>query len=54
MISPIANSTTDLVLEYGALKTATPFSLQASTSICLVPIQKAPTANNLSEASTTL
>ena len=44
MISPIASSTTERVLEYGALKTATPCSVAAVRSIWLVPMQKAPTA----------
>ena len=44
MISAMASSTTERVLEYGALNTATPWSVAASRSIWLVPMQKAPMA----------
>ena len=45
MISPMTSSTTLRVLEYGALKAATPRGAAASRSIWLVPMQKAPTAS---------
>ena len=44
MISAIASSTTERVLENGALKTVTPRSDAASRSIWFVPMQNAPIA----------
>ena len=46
MISPRASSTTERVLEYGALNTATPADAAAERSIWFVPMQKAPTATS--------
>src|SRR5579875_3590500 len=45
MISAITSSTTERVLENGALKTVIPLRVAAGRSIWLVPIQKAPTAS---------
>ena len=53
MISPITSSTTLRVLEYGALKTATPRSAAAARSTWLVPMQKQPIASRSSAASRT-
>ena len=53
MISPITSSTTLRVLEYGALKTATPRSAAAARSTWLVPMQKQPTASRSVAASST-
>jgi hypothetical protein len=53
MISAIASSTTERVLENGALKTATPCVVAAARSIWSVPMQKAPIATRLSAASST-
>ncbi len=47
MISPSTSSTTDRVLEYGALNAATPASAAAARSIWLVPMQNAPIASRL-------
>ncbi len=44
MISAMASSTTERVLENGALNTATPRSAAAARSIWFVPMQKAPIA----------
>ena len=53
MISAIASSTTERVLEKGALNTVTPRSDAVSRSIWLVPMQNAPIATRLSAASST-
>ena len=53
MISPITSSTTLRVLEYGALKTATPRSAAAARSTWLVPMQKQPIASRSGAASST-
>ena len=53
MISAIASSTTLRVLEYGALKTATPRLVVAARSIWLVPMQNAPIASRSGAASRT-
>ena len=53
MISPITSSTTLRVLEYGALKTATPRSAAAARSTWLVPMQKQPIASRSPAASST-
>ena len=53
MISPITSSTTLRVLEYGALKTATPRSAAAARSTWLVPMQKQPIATRSWAASST-
>ena len=45
MISAIASSTTERVLENGALNTAIPRLAAASRSTWLVPMQNAPTAS---------
>ena len=45
MISAIASSTTERVLENGALNTATPRLAAAPRSTWFVPMQKAPTAS---------
>src|SRR6266545_7208428 len=52
-ISAIASSTTLRVLENGALKTVTPRSVAACTSIWLVPMQNAPIASSSGAASRT-
>ena len=53
MISAIASSTTERVLEYGALKTAMPRSVVAGRSIWFVPMQNAPMAMRSGAASST-
>ena len=53
MISPIASSTTERVLEYGALKTAMPISVAVARSIWFVPMQKAPMALSSGRARST-
>ncbi len=53
MMSAIASSTTERVLENGALKAATPWSVARARSIWLVPMQKAPIASRSGRASRT-
>ena len=53
MISAIASSTTERVLENGALNTVTPRSDAAARSIWLVPMQNAPIATSFGAASST-
>ena len=53
MISAIASSTTERVLENGALNTATPRAAAAARSIWLVPMQNAPIATRSGAASST-
>ena len=53
MISAMASSTTERVLEKGALKTAMPWAAAAARSIWLVPMQKAPIAVRCGLASMT-
>ena len=45
MSSATASSTTERVLEKGALKTATPLRAAADRATWLVPMQNAPTAS---------
>ena len=53
MISATASSTTDRVLENGALNTAMPCAAAPGRSIWSVPMQNAPIATRLSAASST-
>ena len=53
MISPMTSSTTERVLEYGALKVAMPFAAAYSRSTWLVPMQKQPMAIRSVAASST-
>ena len=53
MISAMASSTTERVLEYGALNTATPCWVVAGRSIWFVPMQNAPIASRSGAASST-
>ena len=54
MISPMASSTTERVLENGALNTVTPCSLAEVRSIWLVPMQNAPIDTRDGAAASTL
>ena len=47
MMFATASSTTERVLEYGALKTAVPAAVAVARSIWLVPMQNAPTATQV-------
>ena len=53
MISAIASSTTERVLENGALNTATPRLAAAARSTWFVPMQNAPTASRSGAAAST-
>src|SRR4051794_14122644 len=53
MMLATASSTTERVLEYGALNTAMPRSAAASSAIWFVPMQNAPTATRSGRASRT-
>ena len=53
MISETAISTTERVLEYGALNTATPCPAAEGRSIWLVPMQNAPIARSRGAAAST-